>query len=68
MIITLDQVMQSKGITQHKLSKMTGIMPHNIGRIRKGETDRITFANLEKICIALDCTPNDILHIEKDGE
>jgi len=45
------------------LSKVTGINHTTLWRIKKGNALGIKFAELEKICGALKCTPGDLLRI-----
>lgn len=59
--LRVNEVLQEKGKTAYWLSKQTGISPNNIGKICNGETTNIRFDTMEKICIALECTPNDII-------
>lgn len=65
MKIKLKELLESKNKSQYWLSKQTDITPQNIGRLANNKTSSITFDNLEKICNALECTPNDIFEIEK---
>lgn len=66
MKIKLKELLEKQNRSQYWLSKQTDITPKNIGRLANGKTTSITFENLQKICKALDCTPNDIFEIEKD--
>lgn len=66
MKIKLKELLQSKNKSQYWLSKQTDITPQNIGRLANNKTTSISFDNLEKICKALECTPNDIFEIEID--
>ena len=59
--LKVKEVLESQNKTPYWLSKQTGISPNNIGKICNGETVNIRFDTLEKICKALDCTPNDII-------
>lgn len=59
--LKVKEVLENQNKTPYWLSKQTGISPNNIGKICNGETINIRFDTLEKICKALDCTPNDII-------
>lgn len=50
-----------KKINQSKLSEMTGISRNTLYLIENHKTDSIAFETLDKLCIALECTPNAIL-------
>ena len=52
------QTMQRKNITQYSLLK-AGIDNKTLDALKKGKN--ITLLTLEKICLILDCTPNDIV-------
>jgi putative transcriptional regulator len=64
MKINLDAVLKSKNKTRYWLAKETGITYQNIDNLAKNKTTGVKFNILEKICIALDCTPNDIFDVE----
>lgn len=59
--LKVKEVLEKQNKTAYWLSKQTGISPNNIGKICNGETLNIRFDTLEKICKALNCTPNDII-------
>lgn len=49
-----------KYLDKRDIVKMTGIDRHTIDNICKNRTTSITFETLNKLCWALDCTPNDL--------
>ena len=58
------ETMQTKGISQYKLLK-AGIDNKTLDALKKG--NNITLLTLEKICVVLDCTPNDVVRfVEKE--
>ncbi|MBX7173904.1 MAG: helix-turn-helix transcriptional regulator [Pyrinomonadaceae bacterium] len=57
--------MQAKDKSLLALSEETGISYNTLHRIKKNTVQGITYDVLEKICLNLDCTPNDLLVIEK---
>lgn len=59
--LKINELLEQKGKTCYWLAKQCGISPNNMGNICNGMTTSIRFDTLEKICIALDCTPNDII-------
>ncbi len=64
MKITLNEILDNKGISQNQLAKDTGI---SVSTLRNhNRTTRIGFDTLEKICIYLDCGVEDILCVERD--
>ncbi|KOA73890.1 helix-turn-helix domain-containing protein [Clostridium botulinum] len=64
MFITLKEQLQNIDKTMYWLSKETGISQNAIGKLANNKSTSITFDNLQKICIALNCTPSDILQID----
>ena len=56
------ETMQCKGISQYRLLKM-GIDNKTLDSIKKG--NNITLLTLEKLCFALDCTPNEVVRFQK---
>lgn len=59
--LRVNEILQEKDKTAYWLSKQTRISPNNIGKICNGETTNIRFDTIEKICKALECTPNDLI-------
>ena len=58
--LRINEILKNMGKTPYLLGKQTGISQNNIGKICNGETTNIRFDTIEKICKALECTPNDI--------
>lgn len=50
MKITLNQVLENKGISQNQMAKDTGISVETIRNFKNNKTSRISFDVLEKIC------------------
>lgn len=53
------ETMKKKDVSQYYLMKKGGIDNKTIYNIKRNKN--ITLLTLEKLCIALDCTPNDII-------
>lgn len=58
------ETMKKKGITQYKLLKDDVLDNRVLDTLRKN--NNITMLTLEKLCHALDCTPNDIVRFPID--
>ena len=56
------ETMERKGISQYRLLK-SGIDNKALDSLKKG--NNITVLTLEKLCVILDCTPNDIVRFQK---
>ena len=61
MYIYLDDIMVEKMLTRYRIAKDSGIPYPTLDKIYKHQTEGISFATLERLCTALECTPNDIL-------
>ena len=56
--------MKAKGITTYTLIYKLGFSAYTITNLRRNKS--ITMNTLEKLCAALDCTPNDIVKFVED--
>lgn len=59
------KTMQKKGISQYQILK-SGIDNKTLDPLKKGKN--ITLLTLEKICAALNCTPNEVVQFAPDKE
>ena len=59
------ETMERKGISQYSLLK-SGVDNKTLDSIKKGKN--LTLLTLEKICIILDCTPNEVVRFIKETE
>lgn len=59
--LKVNEILEQQCKTPYWLGKQTGISQNNILKICNGETSTIRFDTIEKICKALNCTPNDII-------
>ncbi len=66
--IVLRDLLHERNMNQAELSRISGVRPTTINVLYKNDTNRLSLPALEKICIALGCTPNDIIKIEPDAE
>lgn len=58
------QTMKEKGFTTYKLIKEYDINPNTITILKHNRN--ISTYTLDRLCIILDCTPNDVIKIVKD--
>ncbi|MCH4200554.1 MAG: helix-turn-helix transcriptional regulator [Clostridium tyrobutyricum] len=61
MQIILKEYLSKENKTGYWLYKKTGLTKKTVYDLINNKTDGIKFDTLDKICKALDCTPNDIL-------
>ena len=66
--ITLDRILEERGITLTELSERVGITLANLSILKTGKARAIRFSTLNAICGALSCQPGDILRFEPDAE
>lgn len=58
------RTMKEKGITTYTLIYKLGFSAYTITNLRRNKS--ITMNTLEKLCDALECTPNDIIEFKED--
>ncbi|MFC4389153.1 helix-turn-helix domain-containing protein [Gracilibacillus marinus] len=64
--INLDHILSKKNMSQHELSRLTGIRQASINEMCRNQTIRLPLPNLAKICEVLSCEISDILELEKE--
>ena len=64
MKVNLNQLLDSKGISQNQMAKDTGISASTLRNLNHNRTTRISFDILEKICLYLGCGVSDLLTLE----
>ena len=67
-IISLDKVLATRGMTARELAQEVGITEANMSLLRTGKVKGVRFSTLEKICEILDCQPGDLLTYEAGEE
>lgn len=65
MYIAIDEMLKKRNKTRYRLSKDINYNYQRLMKLANNETKSISFDVLEAICLYLDCTPSDILKIEK---
>ena len=59
----ITDVLQERGQTLYWLSRTTGVSYTTLWRFTKDRALGINFATLEKVCIALECAPGDLMEL-----
>lgn len=60
--LNLKRVMHMRGVDNHyKMLLDLGFAPATVRSLLTNRVWRISFENLEKLCLALNCTPNDVI-------
>ena len=57
----LAKLIGEKRLDYRDIVKLTKIDNHTVNKLFKGNTKRIEFDTLDKLCFALDCNTDDIL-------
>lgn len=65
-VIKLDQLLNEHGMSQHELSRLTGIRQPSINEMCRNQTQRLPLDNLAKICEVLECDISDVLELEPE--
>ena len=55
-----------KKMDRRDIVKLTGLDNHTVLKIYQNKTKGIDFATLDKLCFALECTPNDLFRYITD--
>lgn len=63
--INIEKLLKKINKSKYWLCKKTNISQTNINKIIKGETTSISFHTIELLCEYLDCTPGELITIEK---
>ena len=64
---TLDLELKARKLTAKAFAAQIGIAESSLSKLRRNQFTMIDAKNFEKICIALDLQPGDLLHVEPDA-
>ncbi|ROS01271.1 putative transcriptional regulator [Sinobacterium caligoides] len=59
--INLDVMMAKRKLRLKTLAQLVGITEQNLSVLKNGKAKAVRFSTLNKLCIALECQPGDIL-------
>lgn len=59
----LDRLLEERAITLTELSKRVDMTLANLSILKNNRAKAIRFSTLTAICVALDCTPGDLLDL-----
>jgi putative transcriptional regulator len=62
------QLLEEKGKTRYWLYRQIGMSYQNFNNMINNVTKSIKYENIEIMCLALECTPNDLFLFVKDTE
>lgn len=64
--ITLQTVLQTRGVTAKEIAQRIGISETQLSLFRSGKVRGIRFSTLARLCAALNCKPADLLDYNFD--
>ena len=65
-IINLDKLLDNRIMSQHELSRQSGVRQATINAMCRNESKRIPLDNLANICEVLNCDISDILELKTE--
>lgn len=65
--INIVNLLKINNRTKYWLCQKMNITLRNLNRIIWGETKSISFRYIEELCTLLNCSPNELITITKDG-
>ncbi len=60
-ILRLDELLTERNLTAYALAKKTGLHQSVISKIRRNESQALRLDVLDKLCVALECQPGDLI-------
>ena len=64
----IDEVLRERGQSLYWLSRTTGVSYTTLWRFTKDRALGMNFATLEKMCVALECSPGDLIQLRTKEE
>ena len=64
--VLLQEVRQSRNLSQNELARLTNMSLQNIQKIEQGRVKSFTFKALTVFCQVLECQPGDLLIYEEE--
>lgn len=62
-VVTLDVMLARRKMRAKDLAAAIGITEANLSLLKSGKVKGVRFDTLAKLCVALDCSPGDLLDI-----
>jgi len=66
-VVDIDALIQSRGLTVGALADAVGITPANLAVLKNGRAKAVRFTTLDALCRVLGCQPGDILRRVPDS-
>ncbi len=65
-VVRLDVMLARRKLKAKDLAEQIGITEANLSLLRTGKVKGVRFETLAKLCVALECTPGDILELDSE--
>ena len=65
-VVQLDVMLAKRKMRSKELAQLIGITEQNVSLLKSGKVRGVRFDTLDKICVALDCQPGDLLEFVAD--
>jgi len=66
-LVRLDAMLAERKMLAKDLAREIGITEANLSLLRTGKVKGVRFETLERLCLALDCRPGDLLDLSPAG-
>jgi putative transcriptional regulator len=63
-VVNLDVQLAKRKMKLNELSELVDISVQNLSVLKTGKAKAIRFSTLDKLCLALECTPGDLLEYQ----
>lgn len=60
-VVALDVMLAKRKMRSRELAERIGITEQNLSLLKSGKVKGVRFDTLERICVALNCQPGDLL-------
>lgn len=64
--VKLDEILARRGMKARELATTVGLSETQLSMFRSGKVKGIRFSTLAKLCVALGCSPGDLLDYDLD--
>lgn len=64
-VVNMDVMLARRKMRLNTLADLVGITPQNLSVLKTGRAKAIRFSTLERLCVALECEPGDLLMYEQ---
>jgi putative transcriptional regulator len=66
-VVNLDVMLAKRKMRSKELAEIIGITEANLSLLKSGKVKGVRFETLDKICVALQCQPGDLLEYKPES-